>query len=180
MEHDYFVKCNGFILRPLRKSDLELLRKWRNSDNIRIWFLNQGIIDTNQQMKWFEKYVRKHNDLMFIIEETEELMRPVGAVALYNIDDHLLEAEFGRLMIGDSEARGKYLGLKVTKALCDFGFNTLKLKKIYLEVYEDNKPAIKIYKKCGFQYEREYIKNRRKIIVMQKMAERVMENEKED
>jgi RimJ/RimL family protein N-acetyltransferase len=42
------------------------------------------------------------------------------------------------------------VGTQATKLIIDYGFNILKLKKIYLNVRSENINAIKSYKKCGF------------------------------
>ena len=41
-------------------------------------------------------------------------------------------------------------GTKVTQILVDFGFRDLNLNRIYLDVFQNNKRAIKTYTKCGF------------------------------
>ena len=56
---------------------------------------------------------------MFVIEETETLKRPVGQVALYNIDWAAGTGEFGRLMIGDADAQGRGLARLATARLVD-------------------------------------------------------------
>ncbi|MGV9141846.1 MAG: GNAT family N-acetyltransferase, partial [Promethearchaeota archaeon] len=41
-------------------------------------------------------------------------------------------------------------GTEASKLLVDYGFNTLNLHRIELDVFEFNKRAIKAYKKVGF------------------------------
>lgn len=45
---------------------------------------------------------------------------------------------------------GKSIGTSVTKAVLNYGFNTLNLNKIYLRVLDYNERAINSYKKAGF------------------------------
>ena len=55
------------------------------------------------------------------------------------------------------------VGTKAAKLLCQYGFEQLKLNKIYLETNEDNIVARKVYEKCGFKLEgihREEYKNK--------------------
>ena len=177
MKHNYFIQEGQIRLVPLSEEYLELLRRWRNTDVIRKCFLNQAIISSEQQKGWFEKYTSMENDLMFIIEEAGDTNIPVGAAALYNIDNKKHEAEFGRLMIGESSARGKGLGLMATLSLCRFGFNILRLDRIYLEVFSDNIPAVNIYKKTGFLTCRELFKDNKKLLLMEIYHERLINNE---
>ena len=87
---------------------------------------------------------------MFVIEETETLKRPVGQVALYNIDWEAGRAEFGRLMIGDNEMRGKGVARLATEQLLCAALGAWGLAEVYLEVLSANTRAQRIYKVCGF------------------------------
>lgn len=147
MKHEFIIQGEGFILRPLTLDDLELLRYWRNSNKIQKWFLDKRYIDSKQQIEWYKKYLENENDIFFIIEDTI-LNRAVGAISLYNIDKK--EAEFGRFMIGDPEAKGKGIGKKAMEAICKFGFQQLHLNRINLEVIKSNHRAIRIYEDLGF------------------------------
>ncbi|MCX7884034.1 MAG: GNAT family N-acetyltransferase [Caloramator sp.] len=153
MNHNYFFKIQENLkLLPITKEHLELIRNWRNNDEIRKCFINQQIITKEQQIIWYEKYLQKDNDIMFIIEYNE---KPIGTVALYNIDYTIKRAEFGRIIIGDIHVRGLGIGRRVTNSLCQFGFNVLNLNSIYLSVFKDNIYAINIYKSVGFIIEKD-------------------------
>jgi RimJ/RimL family protein N-acetyltransferase len=135
-------------LRQLDFGDIEMVRRWRNQDSIRKWFVYSEIITEEQQLKWWEKYSLAENDLMFIIERLDDSF-PVGAVALYNITFGD-KAEFGRLMIGEPSAQGKGYAVEAAKLLTEYGLSELKLKEIYLEVFKDNAAAYNVYVKSNF------------------------------
>lgn len=61
--------------------------------------------------------------------------------------------------IYDDSLFSKGIGTKVTKAVTEFAFDTLKLKELELMVLEYNKRAIKCYEKCGFKKEELLIDN---------------------
>ncbi|KRE90233.1 hypothetical protein ASG89_07960 [Paenibacillus sp. Soil766] len=151
MDHNYIVKSEDFMLRPLEFGDLEDLRKWRNTDTIRKWFVDQSLITSSQQANWYTNYLKKENDLFFIIVDLKISLRPVGACSLYNINYEGKEAEFGRFMIGDPAARGIGLGQKTLEAICEFSREVLSLNSMYLEVLSDNKAAIKVYERVGYK-----------------------------
>ena len=138
-------------LRLLEESDLPLTLAWRNQDHIRKWFIHSDIILPEQHRAWFAKYQERDDDFIFVIEELEILRRPVGQVSLHNISWSQQRAEFGRLMIGDPEARGKGLGKQATQLLLAMAFNQFHLNEVYLTVFEENAPAVAIYQQCGFQ-----------------------------
>ena len=137
-------------LRLLEEADLPMTLAWRNEDHIRKWFLHSDIITEEQHRSWFDRYSRRDDDFVFIIEETEDLWKPVGQISLYNIDWGQRTAEYGRLMIGERDAVGKRLAKKATKLLLDYAFGSLGLEKIELEVLSGNAPALAIYRSCGF------------------------------
>lgn len=142
---------------PLEDEDIEELRKLRNS--FRECFLTNDIISQEEQSSWFKKYLDKNNDIMFKIVKTEEPSNFIGAVALYDIDKKLKCAEFGRLIIDKEKCDENGLGAEATAAVSLFGFEILKLQKIYAEVFKNNIPAIKSYKKVGYTVEKEVDSN---------------------
>lgn len=144
------IENDELLLREIEERDIELVRIWRNQDHIRKYFVNNSVINEDQQKRWYAAYKNKGNDMMFIIEEKINLQKPIGVVALYNIDFHNQTAEFGRLMIVDKRASGKGYGKKATQMSCKYGFETLSLSNIYLEVFIDNVAALKIYRDIGF------------------------------
>lgn len=151
MNHNYKILRDDFMLRPLGLEDLDDLRKWRNTDTIRKWFVDQSLITSSQQSNWYTNYLKKENDLFFIIVDMKITLRPVGALSLYNIDHVSKKAEFGRFMIGDPAARGIGLGKKALESICEFSRETLCLDTLYLEVLSDNEAAIKVYDSVGFK-----------------------------
>lgn len=144
------IESGRLRLRSLTVADLPMTLAWRNQDAIRKWFFHSEIISPEQHRAWFESYQEKDNDFVFVIEEKRVLQRAVGQVSLYNIDWEKKRAEFGRLMIGDSEARGLGLAQEATRILIEFAERELGLREIYLEVYADNLPAIAVYRACDF------------------------------
>jgi diamine N-acetyltransferase len=141
---------SGFYLRLLCVGDLATTLSWRNREDIRRHFITADVISRERHLAWWDEYQTKNNDFIFIIEETEKLNRLVGQVSLYNIDLGNNEAEYGRLMIGDNEARGRGLARRATELLLEWAFSTLGMKRIYLEVFKNNTIAIQLYRRCGF------------------------------
>ncbi len=123
---------------------------WRNLDHIRQWFFHSDVITPEQHRAWWECYKDRDDDFVFVIEETETLKRPVGQVSLYNIDWALGRAQFGRLMIGDADARGKGLARLATARLVDEALGPWGLSEVYLEVLAANGSALAVYAACGF------------------------------
>jgi RimJ/RimL family protein N-acetyltransferase len=141
---------NGIRLRLLTVEDLPFTLSWRNREDIRHQFIHSDIIDWENHLAWWKNYKNKSDDFVFIIEDTEILKRPVGQISIYNIDLQKLEAEYGRLMIGDIEAKRKGWAKKATNILVNWAFEVIKLNNIYLNVLKTNTVATNLYQQCGF------------------------------
>lgn len=137
-------------LRLLEEADLPMTRAWRNQDEIRKWFLHSDVISVAQHQGWYDHYRDRDDDFVFVIEETDLLKRPVGQVAIYHVDRDRRRAEFGRLLIGDQEARGRGLATMATRALIDRARVLFAVREIYLSVLASNTVARAIYASCGF------------------------------
>lgn len=126
-----------------------MTRDWRNQDHVRRWFLHSAVISPEQHAGWYATYRDRDDDFVFIIEDAAE-RRPVGQIAIYNIDWNAGTGEFGRLMIGDPSASGRGLALAATEALVAEAFGSWGLRRLRLEVLEENHAATHIYRRCGF------------------------------
>lgn len=135
-------------LTPIGVDDLELMRTWRNRDEIRVWFNDDRLIEAQQQQAWYRAYFENPADLMFIVRRAVD-MKPVGTIALYRIDLKARRAEVGRLII--AEGRGRGLGRAATYCACSIAFEGLGLGLLELEVKSANLSARRIYKAVGFQ-----------------------------
>jgi RimJ/RimL family protein N-acetyltransferase len=138
------------ILRPLEISDLPLTLRWRNQDEVRKWFVYSDVLSVETHYGWYENYKDLDDDFVFIILAKDLGNMPVGQISLYRIDWDLAVAEYGRVMIGEQPARGKGYASQATKLLLEHGFKSFQLKEITLEVRDDNKTAIALYKSRGF------------------------------
>lgn len=45
-------------LTPIAAEDLEMMRAWRNRDDIRIWFNDGRLIEAAQQQGWYRAYLK--------------------------------------------------------------------------------------------------------------------------
>ena len=142
---------NGRVrLRLLDEADLPMTLAWRNQDHIRRWFFYSDVITADQHRRWYEQYRDRDDDFVFVIEDLDTLMRPVGQASLYNIDWAGRRGEFGRLLIGDPAAAGLGLAATATQMLVDQALSAWGLAELDLEVLQSNAPALAIYRRYGF------------------------------
>lgn len=144
------VANEKILLRLVTEADLNLTLRWRNQDHIRCWFFTSAIITPEQHHRWFEKYLERDDDFVFVIEE-RATHRPIGQVALYHVDWDLKRAEFGRLIIGEPDAMGKGFAHLATELAIRIAFVDLNLDQLYLQVFAHNTRARAIYESTGFQ-----------------------------
>jgi RimJ/RimL family protein N-acetyltransferase len=137
-------------LRTLEEADLPMTLRWRNQDHIRKWFIHSEVISPESHQAWFKQYQLRNDDFVFIIEDVQIFYGPVGQVSLYNINWIQKQAEFGRLLIGHEEAKGKGIAKRAAALLLEYARNHLGLQEFTLEVMSDNTPAIAIYQAVGF------------------------------
>jgi RimJ/RimL family protein N-acetyltransferase len=140
-------------LRLIEETDLARTLAWRNQDHIRRWFVHADVIGPEQHRQWFESYRERDDDFVFLIEETQALRKPVGQVSLYRIDWERRRAEYGRLLIGEEDARGRGLAREATEVLLGHAATAWTIREVELEVFADNAAAIAIYAACGFRVE---------------------------
>jgi len=124
-------------LRAVEKEDLSLLRDWRNISEFRKNFREVRELNMANQEQWFQKScVNNPNDFMFIIQRLSD-NKPIGAAGLLYINWIIRSADFS-FYIGEKDAYIDSEGYAEESAdlLINYGFKTLNLHKIWMELYE--------------------------------------------
>ncbi len=138
-------------IREHRKEDIPLRVKWLNNTKVnKLIGDNPGQKTTLQKQKeWFKNYQKDKTKQFFTICEDDT---PIGIIGLSNISKTNKNADLF-IAIGEDNYRGKWYGKKAMNWLLNFAFKKLKLNKVNLGVFEENKPAINLYKSLGFKIE---------------------------
>ena len=145
------IKSGSIELRSIEMKDTALIVNWRNKDSVRKNFLYQKPFTEAGHIKWMQEKVATGKVAQFIIY-SGDIKKPVGSAFLRDIDYESLKAEFG-IFIGEDHARGLGIGTSVARLILEYGFNGLRLHKIFLRVLADNEAAIRSYVKAGFRQE---------------------------
>ena len=136
------------ILRDLRVLDSEISWKWRNDPEV--WKLTArtftDYVSLEIEQDWIEKVIKRIDEKRFAICVGDD-QKYVGNIQLTHIKNG--KARF-HIFIGDKQYWGKGIATNATQQILEYGFNSLKLKQIYLFVKKENVPAIRAYKKAGF------------------------------
>lgn len=138
----------NILLRPLLKSDLEVMVEWNCDSEL------QGYVDCDLPPdifaleNWYLKNIPDRHYQIYAIQTTTG--RVIGDLELDHICWNKREAEL-RIRIGLKEYWGKGLGSEALKLILDYFMGERHFKRIYLRVYEFNQRAICCYLKNGFR-----------------------------
>ena len=135
-------------LREISSLDTDNIIKWRNSSHVKQNFIYQKDLTREEHELWLKTKVESGKVKQFVIVEKES-NGPIGSVYLRDIDYNNGKAEFG-IFIGEKTGLNKGYGTIAAKIIVKYGFNQLKLNKIFLRAFESNVHAIKSYEKVNF------------------------------
>lgn len=142
----------GLQLRLIEEVDLDTTLEWRNREDIRVWFKTADIISPSQHREWFQRYLTKDDDFLFVAVQDGML---VGQGSIYDIEWAAGRAQIGRFLVAP-EHQNKGLARSICRHLIDFAWSTLELTQLYLEVREQNERAIRAYAANNFQVHSRY------------------------
>lgn len=134
-------------IRPIQRSDAELILEWRNTDAVRLNMYNHEVIDIESHLRWFDSILKDNSCQYFIYERDEQ---PYGVLSFSEIDMKNKRA-FWAFYSGDTSVRG--VGSEMERLALDYAFNTLGLNKLCCEVLEFNTSVIDFHRKFGFKIE---------------------------
>jgi RimJ/RimL family protein N-acetyltransferase len=129
-------------LRTAVENDIENLRIWKNMN--KDFFFYKKEITESQQKEWFNQYLSRSDDYIFIVELNNQF--PIGCMGIRKLEN---EWDAYNIILGESEFGGKgYMSIAFKKML-DFASNCESLP-ITLKVLKEN-PAVTWYEKNGFK-----------------------------
>lgn len=143
------MKGKWISLRPIEKNDLDSLNRWKNNEEIYM-FLGGGYqpISPSQQEKWLDSMIDlTGNNRRFIVIADE---KAIGMVGLYDIHWIHRSCEIGAF-IGEVNAQGKGYASEACFLLEKYAKEYLNLRKIKLKVVADNKKALSMWLKLGYE-----------------------------
>lgn len=139
------------FLRPITDADTELVVAWRNQESVRHNFIYRGAFTAEGHREWLRTKVATGQVVQFMIgvTDTGEL---IGSVYFRDINPEYRKAEYG-IFIGATDATGRGYGTETAQLAVAYARDVLKLHKVILRVYADNKGAVRSYEKAGFRQE---------------------------
>ena len=106
-------------------------------------------VSEEKERKWVREKLAEKAMLFSMIEKSSGSF--IGNIEL--MDPTETEAELGIAITAAKQELG--YGTEAIRAVTDYAFDQLGLKRVFLKVYPDNARAIRVYEKCGFrEYDR--------------------------
>ena len=127
-------------LRTITEADLEILRQWKNTQ--RFSFFYQDIITPEQQRRWYQGYLARPDDYMFIVVHAGQAIGCIGyrllegAIDIYNV------------ILGDPAAGKRGWMSQALRLMCSYIIAHFT-RDIIAQVLTTN-PAIGWYEKNNF------------------------------
>ena len=140
---------NKLTIRPLKLQDVEQIMTWVNDPEV---IKNLQHFDKKFTKEDEEHYVRKmlnsKNDVVFSVFDNDKY---IGQCGIHQIS---WENKLGRLsMVIKREYWNKGYAQEMLPVLIDYAFKKLKLHKIWLMHWKENKKAEHLYRKLRFKKE---------------------------
>lgn len=140
-------------LRPYKACDAEVITSWlKNEYAFRQWSADRyekypiSAVDMNL---YYDR--EKENDKIWGMTALDDTGDVVGHFTMrYPAVHQMNEIRLGFVIV-DNKKRGRGYGKEMISLAISYAFHFIKVQKITLGVFENNKPAIACYQSCGFQ-----------------------------
>ncbi len=147
-----FIKGDRINLIPLLQKDINLVVRWMNDPDVRIYTRNPLPRSIEEVKKWFEpKKEDVKTDVDFLIYHKND-KKTIGMVGLTNIKWLDRNANIFTV-IGESEYWGKGISVEAGKLMITYAFEELNLHKVHTSIYSPNERSLKAAVKLGLVQE---------------------------
>jgi len=140
-------------LQYFQRSDFQQLIDWIDSPQTLLQWGGPAFKYplTFDQLEDYMKHTNSNNASVLIYKVIDRATSDiVGHISLGQIDKKNKSARVGKVLVGDTNARGKGYGQQMIKAILHIAFDDLDLHRVSLGVFDFNVPAILCYEKAGF------------------------------
>lgn len=136
-------------LRPPGERDLPLFVRWFNDPEVRYWLsMSDGPeLTLESEREWYDEMRADRAQVIWCIETEEG--QPIGNLGLHAIDEAQGRAMLG-IAIGERDFWGRGYGAEAIRRVLRYAFAELGLRRVGLQVDEDNLRGIRCYEKGGF------------------------------
>ncbi len=138
-------------LRRMGPEDAADVVRMRGDPEVQAQLFSERPPTLDEHLRWLAEIgARGDRHEFMIVERTSG--RSVGTIGLSHIDARHRHAEYG-VVVGEPGARGKGFASEASRLLLDYAFGALGLHRVYLHVFAHNEPALRLYRRVGFEPE---------------------------
>jgi len=139
------------LLRDIRLSDREYMFEYASREEVAqyvLWDRHRTVGNSEDFIKKVLKaYKKGEENLVWGIEYIKE-HKFIGSAGLHNLDESNRNAELGYVVSHKYKNRG--FATEASSEILRFGFENLKLHRLYARVFPGNKPSARVLEKLGF------------------------------
>lgn len=139
-------------LRAREPEDEPLLYAWFNDPEVTQHLTLRYPLSHRQEREFIESGSAPGYDHAGFAVETLADGTLIGGVSLEQVSPEKRSAVLG-IAIGDKSRWDRGYGTDTMRTICRFGFETMNLHRIQLEVYADHARARRVYERVGFRVE---------------------------
>jgi RimJ/RimL family protein N-acetyltransferase len=138
-------------LAPLSIDDVDLWTRWLADADTTRYLYGRGERPPSPPTRtalldWGRRMLADPHRIAFGLEDAQS-GQVIGNARLTPMGSR--RARFS-IVIGEPGHRGRGLGTEATRLVCDYGFRSLRLREIVLDVDRRNVPAVAAYRRAGF------------------------------
>lgn len=147
------IQHGGIYLRPGEREDIPLFVRWMSDHRTSRTLGVAGPISLASEAQWFDRMLADQGKSgYFFVACLFADDRPIGTIGLFSLSLDDGNAGLG-VSIGDPADTGRGHGSDMLRALLGWAFDTLRLHRIWLDVYDFNPGARRVYERVGFVHE---------------------------
>lgn len=145
------IEGSMVYLRPITREDTDHIVRWRNSENVRPYFIYQKPFTREGHLRWLETMIDTKKGYQFIVCENET-DRPIGCTYVRDLEKEHNKIEYG-MFLGEKSEAGKGISAEIVRLTLRFCFEDLGIHKVFCRIFADNMPSIKGCERGGFARE---------------------------
>ncbi len=140
------VRDSKVILREMTRADVDQMARWPRFTEADLQWANLDLDTPRDRDGYYERGRSNATRKRFVVVDRDG--RVIGTIGLRNIDYFSEEATLGIIISADEVGRG--YGTDAIRCVLAYAFETLALRRVLLDVAENNERARRCYEGVGF------------------------------
>jgi RimJ/RimL family protein N-acetyltransferase len=140
------LRNSKVVLREMTRADVDAMACWPRFAEPDLQWANLELLTPREREAYFERGRSNSTRKRFVVVSPDGQI--IGTVGLRNIDFFAEEATLGIIIRADEVGNG--YGTDAIRSVLDYAFRTLGLRRVRLDVAENNLRARRCYESVGF------------------------------